>query len=83
MAGTVTITLSDRCDLHGGGGEHLTFTITGAKELTIQAIRSDMLTPLSDDEAIACIKGLVKLGKVGRTNLQWRTLFENGVDVTV
>lgn len=83
MAGSVTITLSDRCDLHGGGGEHLTFSTTGDKSIVVQLGRDELLSPMTDDEMAACVKGIVKLGKIGRTNLQWRTLFVNGVLVTI
>lgn len=83
MAGSVTITLTDRCDLTGGGGEHLKFTITGAKDLVIPMGRDDLLVPMTDEEMVACLKGLVKLGKIGRTNLQWRTVFTTGVVVTI
>lgn len=84
MAGSITVTLTDRCDNHGGAGEHLTFTTSGAKAMTLEADRSPLLNDaVTDEEAVAFIKVLVKLGKIGRTNAQVRTLFEAGVQVTI
>lgn len=74
-----TVTLSAVC----GGNNHLTFTLTGAKSMTVRAVLGEALDAITDDEAASFCKCLVKLGKVGRTNAQLRTLFENGVTVTV
>lgn len=78
---SVTVTLSSIC----AGGNHLTFTTTGAKEMTIRADRDTILTngPVSDEDAAVFIRVLAKLAVPGRTLAQVRTLFQNGVTVTV
>jgi hypothetical protein len=76
---SVTITLTSVCS----GNNHLTFTLTGAASKTVRTDLNDVTTALTDDDLEAVIKGLVKLGKIGRTNAQLRTLFQAGVVVTV
>ena len=77
---SVTLTLTSICS----GGNHLTFSLSGAKAMTLIAELGQLVDePLTDEDAIAFIKGCVKLGKVGRTNAQLRTLFQAGVTVTV
>jgi hypothetical protein len=77
--GSVTITLAHRCS----GGNHMRFELTGAKTLTLREEAPNMLTPMTDDEALAFVKGVVKLALVGRTNQQAITLLQAGVTITV
>lgn len=83
MAGSVTVTLTESCDSHGAGGAHVTFSVTGAKEMTINGMMGELLGPMDDDEARIFVKGLIKLAKIGRTNAQVKALFEAGVTVTI
>lgn len=85
MAGSITVRLTSSCDTRGGSGLHLTFATTGAKEMVLPDVhRDDLLaSPMTDEEAVTFVRGLVKLGQIGRTNAQVRTLFEAGVTVTV
>ena len=77
---SVTVALTTIC----GGGNHLVFSVTGARSMTVLGEIASMVdAPMTDEEAAAFVKGMVKLGKVGRTNAQLRTLFQNGVTVTV
>jgi len=76
---SVTITLSAICS----GGQHLTFSVTGAKVLTVPGMLSDISEPVSDEEAQAFVKVITKLAKAGRTAPQARTLLQAGVVVTV
>ena len=76
---TVTVTLSNIC----AGGEHLTFTVTGDKTATVDTDISKVTGAITDEEIVAFVKGLIKIGKIGRTNAQLRTLFQAGVVVTV
>jgi hypothetical protein len=74
-----TVTLTAICS----GGNHLTFSLTGALAQTVRTDFSTVLEPMTEAELEAFCKALVKLGKIGRTNAQLRTLFQNGVTVTV
>lgn len=76
---TITTTLTSIC----AGGDHLTFAISGAKVMTIKSNATDMASALTNEEAEAFVKALVKLAKVGRTNAQVKTLFQTGVSVTI
>jgi hypothetical protein len=75
----VTVTLTGIC----GGGEHLTYVITGAKTMTVDGSLDDTQAPVTDDEARAFVKVLAKLAKAGRTLNQARNIMQNGVTVTV
>jgi hypothetical protein len=74
-----TVTLTARCS----GGNHLTFSLTGALTQTVRTDVATVLEPMTEAELEAFCKALVKLGKVGRTAPQLLTLFQNGVTVTV
>lgn len=74
-----TITLTGICS----GGNHLAFTLTGAKAGSVSVDTNDVTTPMTDEELENVCKGLIKLAKVGRTVAQVKTLFQNGVTVTI
>lgn len=76
---SITITLSSICV----GGNHLTFTVTGDAAGTIRMELDDVVQAIDEDERKAFVRSLVRLGKIGRNNAQLRTLFQNGVTVTV
>lgn len=76
---TITVTLTGIC----AGGEHLTFSVTGDAALTVRMSLSEVLAGLSNEDKEGFVKSLVKLGKIGRTNAQLRTLFQAGVTVSV
>lgn len=76
---TLTVTLSGVC----AGGGHLTFTVTGAKVLTVPMNRDDLLEPLSREDAVAFCRVIAWMAKDGRTIAQARTLLQTGVTVTV
>lgn len=75
----VTITLVSTCS----GGNHLTFTASGAKAATIKVLRDELLDAVSNEEALAFIKVVVKLAKSGRTLAQAKALLEAGVTITI
>ena len=74
-----TITLTTVC----AGGNHLVFTGTGAKEMTVPALLTDLTDPVTEEEAIAFAKVIAKLARAGRTLAQTKTLLQAGVTVTV
>lgn len=74
-----TVTLTDICP----GGNHLTFTGTGAKAMTTIVNLDDLSTVVTDDEAAAFVKVIGKLAKAGRTNAQAKTLLQAGVTITL
>lgn len=80
---SITITLTGTCAQHGGSGAHLRFTVTGDAAATIDAEIANMTQEVSQEDVVAMVRCLVRLGKIGRTNAQLRTLFQNGVTVTV
>jgi len=76
---TITTTLTSICS----GGDHLTFTISGDKLMTIKSNATDITDPITDEEVAAFVKCLTKLTKIGRTNAQTKTLLQSGVTVTI
>ena len=76
---SITITLTDIC----AGGNHLTYSVTGAKEMTVRGVLDDISQPVTDDEALAFVKVVTKLAKAGRTVAQARALLQAGIVVTV
>jgi hypothetical protein len=76
---TITLTLTDICE----GGNHLTFSLTGARSASLNGSLDDMLAPITDEDAQTFMRCLAKLVRVGRTNNQARTTLQNGVTVTV
>lgn len=72
-----TITLTSICS----GGNHLTFTLTGAVNASVEVLMSEVNDSLTQDELIAICKGTAKLVKAGRTFAQARTILQNGVTV--
>lgn len=75
---TITTTLTNVC----AGGDHLTFSLTGAKVLTVVANASDLSAPITDDEAAAFVKCIAKLCKVGKTVTQTKAALTAGIVVT-
>lgn len=76
---TLVVTLTDICS----GGNHLTFGVTGAKEMTLPGVLGEMLEPITDEEAHAFVKIICKMAKGGRTLVQARNLLQAGVTITV
>lgn len=74
-----TVTLTSIC----AGGNHLTFTLTGAKEAAHVLELSSISEPLTDAEIEGFLKCVAKLARQGRTLAQARTLLQAGVTVTV
>lgn len=75
----VTIRLTAICS----GGGHLTFSVTGAKSLTVPVDLSDLSSPIEDQDAVSFCKIIARMAKQGRTVAQARTLLQSGVTVTV
>ena len=75
----ITMTLTSTC----AGGQHLTVTTSGAKVVTVPLTLIELVDSVSDQDAAGFVKVCAKLGKVGRTNAQLKTLFEAGVTVTI
>ena len=76
---SITMTLTDTCT----GGHHLTIVSSGAKVVTVPIILDELTDAVSNEDAAGFIKVCAKLGKVGRTNAQLKTLFQSGVTVTI
>jgi len=76
---TLTLKLSAICS----GGNHLTFTISGDKSATVQAMPSDLSEPISNEDALAFCKVLARMAKAGRTLAQARALLQSGVTGSV
>lgn len=76
---SITLTLTDICS----GGGHLTFTLSGVTSGTARGEIDDLTGPLTEEDKRGFVRSLVKLGKVGRTNAQLKTLFQNGVTVSL
>ena len=76
---SITITLTDIC----AGGNHLTYSVTGAKTLTVAGLLEDLSSPVTDDDAQVFLKVVAKLAKSGRTVAQTRSLLQSGVVVTI
>lgn len=76
---TETVTLSFICS----GGNHLTFTGSGAKAATVDGMLDDMSVAITDDEMAAFVKVIAKMAKAGRTINQAKTLLQAGVVITV
>ncbi len=80
---SITVTLTGTCATHGGSGAHLTFAVSGDAQRTFEMELSEAIAGVSQDDLLVFARCLLRLGKVGRTNAQLRTLFQNGVTVTV
>ncbi len=76
---TETITLTAICP----GGNHLTFTGSGAKDIIVRADLDSLGDAVTDDDAAAFVRVICKMAKAGRTNAQAKTLLQAGVTVTV
>lgn len=76
---TINITLTSICS----GGNHLTFTVSGAKDMTVPVELGDLTGPITDDDAQVFCKVVARMAKSGRTNNQARTLLQSGVTVTI
>lgn len=76
---SLTVTLTAICS----GGEHLTFVTSGAKVVTAKGSLSEIQLAVTDDEAVAFLKVLAKLVKVGKTLAQARTALQSDVTITV
>ena len=76
---TINIQLTAICS----GGNHLTFTVTGAKEMTILGDVASLSEPIPDEDAQAFVRVVMKMAKAGRTLGQARTLLQAGVEITV
>ena len=61
----------------------MTVTTSGAKVVTVPLTLIELVDSVSDQDAAGFVKVCAKLGKVGRTNAQLKTLFEAGVTVTI
>ena len=75
----ITVTLTDVC----AGGDHLTFTMTGATNRTIPLFLPELSDPLTEDEAISFCRIIAKLTKQGRTGQQAKTRLQSGVAVAI
>ena len=80
---TLTVTLTDACSDHAGGGEHLTFSLTGFKTATVASTRSDLSEPLTQADADEFVRIVARMAKAGRTLAQANTLLRAGVTVTI
>lgn len=76
---TLTITLTSVCS----GGNHLTFSTSGAASLTTQEVLASLLDPITDDDITSFCKVIAKMAKQGRTLAQARNLLQAGVTVTI
>ncbi len=75
---TLTVTLTAIC----AGGDHLAFTISGAKSLVIPMNASEFLNPITDEELAVYVRVIAQLCKVGKTVTQTKTALQAGITVT-
>lgn len=75
---SLTVTASAIC----GGGNHVTFAVTGAKTATVKAEINDMQDPVTDEDLESFVKVLCKLCRAGKTNAQLKTALQAGLTVT-
>lgn len=80
---SITVTLTGTCAQTWGSGAHLKFSVTGEVAQVFEAELAEMTLPISKEDVLAFSRCLIRLAKVGRTNVQLRTLFQSGVTVTV
>jgi hypothetical protein len=76
---TINIALTGICS----GGNHLTFSVTGAREMTVLSDLASLSEPISDEDAQAFLRVITRMARAGRTLAQARTLLQAGVEVTV
>ena len=76
---SLTIQLTGICS----GGNHLTFSVSGAKTATVRLMLDNLSEPITDEDAEGFCKVLARLVKSGRTLAQARTVLQNGVTVSV
>ena len=72
-----TVTLTAIC----AGGEHLTFTLTGARSATARTNLAEMTEAISDEDIMVFCRVIAKLARIGRTQNQARTFLQNGVTI--
>ena len=75
----ITITLSGICS----GGNHLTFTVSGARSLTVPVDLAELSEPITDEDAVVFCRVITRMARAGRTLGQARTLLQAGVEITV
>jgi hypothetical protein len=64
------------------GGDHITFSITGAASRSVMLTRQDLMEALTEEDIDAFIKCVAKLAKADKTLAQWRNAMQTGMTVT-
>jgi hypothetical protein len=75
---TETTTLTSICS----GGNHLTFTLTGAKAATVVLDLSELTGAITDDDISTFCKVIARLCRSDKTLAQARTALQAGITVT-
>lgn len=75
---TITLTLID-----DGKGSSPEMAITGDVTLNIGFTYEEMAEPITEAQLFGFLAVMARLGRKGRTAAQTKTLFRNGVTVTV
>jgi hypothetical protein len=65
------------------GGNHVTFTVSGAKSLTLIVDLAEMQESITNDDVVAFVKIISKMARSSRTVAQTKTLLQAGVTVTI
>lgn len=76
---SVTIKATGVCP----GGEHVIFGVTGAGTAIVELGISDAAVEITNEDIKTFIRVCLKLGKMGRTMTQLKSLFTSGVTVTI
>ena len=76
---TATVQLTGICP----GGNHLTFTVTGDRSMTVRTDVDAMSIPVTADDVETFVRVLVRMARSGKTLGQWRTALQTGITVTV
>jgi hypothetical protein len=75
---SVTIQATAQC----AGGNHITFSVTGAASRQVVLTRDELTEPVSQDDLDQFVRVLARLSKLDKTLAQWRTAMQNGVTVS-
>lgn len=76
---SITLTTTRECT----SGNHITISVTGDVTKTTTIYAPDMLGAITDEEADAFLKVLLRIAKKGRTNAQVKTMLTSGMVVTI
>lgn len=75
----ITLTATNFCD----GGTHADLTVTGDASYASHWTLEDIRDTITDDEKLAFLKVLIRIGAIGRTNQQVRNALTAGWTINI